>query len=325
MLFDALVLAGGRSSRLSGTAKARLRYRGESLLSRTVKAAVASGARTVVVVGEAEPEILGAHVIVMREDPPYGGPAAGIAAGMTALAHSVSLATDAFTLVLACDMPQVADAVPPLVAELIEPVDADGVIAVDGRHQPLVAIYKSDRLLHAIAVLQSRDAIEGTSVRALIAGLRLIPVQVPPGSTDDIDTWADARRYGVEGADARVNESHNIDDTELEQGSSEKGHGVSDESTEERLKEWAETLVSELGIAELEVNVASILALAGNAAHAVVRPAAPVTTFIAGYAAGHAAASGIVSSAAAVEAALAAANRLAGQHADERGDKGEAT
>jgi Domain of unknown function (DUF6457) len=51
------------------------------------------------------------------------------------------------------------------------------------------------------------------------------------------------------------------------------------------LTTWTDQLVDALGI-ELEVDVEAILELARDAAHAVERPAAPLTTFLVGYAAG---------------------------------------
>jgi hypothetical protein len=47
-------------------------------------------------------------------------------------------------------------------------------------------------------------------------------------------------------------------------------------------------MAAELGLDELDVDVDQVLDLAADAAHAVVRPAAPLTTFIAGFAAGRA-------------------------------------
>ena len=51
------------------------------------------------------------------------------------------------------------------------------------------------------------------------------------------------------------------------------------------LTEWTEQLCTALGVAELEVEVDAILDLARDAAHQIDRPAAPLTTFIVGYAA----------------------------------------
>lgn len=49
------------------------------------------------------------------------------------------------------------------------------------------------------------------------------------------------------------------------------------------LATWAAEVSQELGI-DVDTDVTALLDLAGTAAHAVVRPAAPLTTFLAGVA-----------------------------------------
>ncbi len=61
--------------------------------------------------------------------------------------------------------------------------------------------------------------------------------------------------------------------------------------TEVDLDDWVSTVAAELGLRGIEVDVDAVLDLASVAAHAVVRPAAPLTTFLAGLAAGRAGAS----------------------------------
>jgi hypothetical protein len=56
------------------------------------------------------------------------------------------------------------------------------------------------------------------------------------------------------------------------------------------LERWSASLASELGLDDVEVDIDAVLALAGVAAHAVLRPAAPLTTYLVGYAAGRASA-----------------------------------
>jgi hypothetical protein len=51
------------------------------------------------------------------------------------------------------------------------------------------------------------------------------------------------------------------------------------------LDEWTEKLSSALGV-DPDVEIPAILDLARDAAHQIDRPAAPLTTFIVGYAAG---------------------------------------
>ena len=95
------------------------------------------------------------------------------------------------------------------------------------------------------------------------------------------------------------------------------------------LSGWVEALVAELSAADLAagaataapaasaVDIEAVLSLAGVAAHAVVRPAAPLTTYVVGYAAGLAVAAGADPAAAftqSAEAAAAAANRWQADH-----------
>lgn len=62
--------------------------------------------------------------------------------------------------------------------------------------------------------------------------------------------------------------------------------------TDAVLAAWSTELTEALGV-NLAVDATGVLALAADAAHAVIRPAAPLTTFVVGYAAGLAAASGV--------------------------------
>lgn len=66
---------------------------------------------------------------------------------------------------------------------------------------------------------------------------------------------------------------------------------ASEESPQEEIKQWVDELTRALDI-EAEVDIDELLKLAGRAAHTVVRPAAPVTTFVIGYVTGLAEASG---------------------------------
>jgi Domain of unknown function (DUF6457) len=51
------------------------------------------------------------------------------------------------------------------------------------------------------------------------------------------------------------------------------------------LDDWVQALAAELGV-EVDVDVRLLLDVARDAAHNVDRPAAPLTTFLVGYAAG---------------------------------------
>jgi molybdopterin-guanine dinucleotide biosynthesis protein A len=208
LLIDAIILAGGRSSRLGGSAKAELIFEKRTLVDRTLESV--SFARTVVVVGELRTQRSSDRVIVTREDPPFSGPAAAIAAGIDVL-ESADPIRSMYTIVLACDMPGVDAAVQALLAALAEnPADdgvaGDGFVAIDlrERQQPLAAIYKTERLTSAVARRRIEGTLPGLSMFALISGLTLASVLVPEGSTDDIDTWIDAEKFGIRRPDEGV-------------------------------------------------------------------------------------------------------------------------
>jgi molybdopterin-guanine dinucleotide biosynthesis protein A len=279
MIFDAIVLTGGRSSRLGGEAKAALTVEGRSLLARALDAS--AGARLTVVVGEAT--AVPAGVLVTREEPPFGGPAAAIAAGMLALAPDSD-----FTLVLACDMPHSATAVRELLSGAAALAGTDGVVAVDrdGHRQPLLGLYRTGPLAAAVRGLGA--GVRNGSVRALLASLALVELPVPPGSTTDIDTWADAAGFGI-APPAATPPPH----PPPPPPPPTKGQPMTERDDGARmaaLAEWSTRLAAELGLTGLEVDVDAVLTLAGTAAHSVMRPAAPLTTYIVGYAAGLAAA-----------------------------------
>lgn len=201
--FDAVILAGGRSARLGGVSKQSLMYDGDTLLRRSV--AAAGGARAVVVVGPAVAD-LQAGILSCREEPPYAGPAAAIAAGLAEL-QKTGGSRPRLTLVLACDMPHARQAVAVLLKHLATDgpaVTRDGVVAVsaDGSLQPLVGFYSTAALQRSVTELSAKGSLINGSVRALLASLDVQPVAVPAGSTTDVDTWDDAAALGVAGPDS---------------------------------------------------------------------------------------------------------------------------
>ena len=150
----------------------------------------------------------------------------------------------------------------------------------EGRRQPLLGVYGAEAL--ASAVRERGSAIQNLSVRALLSALDLAEVPVPPGSTDDIDTWTDAAEFGIWPPSP----------TAPEPALPTKGPRMSDQdetATLTALTDWSDRLSAALGIEGVEVDIDAVLALAGTAAHAIMRPAAPLTTYLVGYAAGVAA------------------------------------
>jgi molybdopterin-guanine dinucleotide biosynthesis protein A len=201
--FDAIILAGGRSSRLGGVPKAGLVFEGATLLERTCSALAA--ARHLTVVGpepdHAQRPAGGPPWSFVREEPAFAGPAAALVAGFRAGAgaRAGGGAGSSWCVVVACDMPRVAELLAVLLAEAGRDGGDSSLVAVDdGREQPLAALYRSEDLRGAIDAVLARGSADNLSMRSLLATVRTRPVPVPPGTTRDVDTWADARELGVD-------------------------------------------------------------------------------------------------------------------------------
>lgn len=177
-----IVLAGGAGRRLGGPGKPALEVRGRTLLDHVLLAAPA--AAEVVVVGPRRPTVR--SVRWTREDPPGGGPVAGLAAGL----HEV---TSPLVMVLAADLPRIAGAVPLLLARARLAVDRgrDGAWMVDatGRVQPMVSCVRA-------APLRTVMPAEpwGEPLHRVLAKLRLDDLPAPAGSVADVDTPDDLAR-----------------------------------------------------------------------------------------------------------------------------------
>ena len=259
---DAIVLAGGRAARLGGARKPLLEVDGTSLLTRTVAAARGAGAGRIVVVGERMLE--DPSLVWVREDPPFGGPVAGIIAALPRVEAD-------WTLVLACDLPGIDRALGLL--PLSRPQD-DGAHLMDasGRSQWLTALYRTSALRAAAASVP--DHGRNAPVRSLVGALNLTSVQAPESATRDVDTWEDLEwaRHLSEGPGKDVIVSESSDRT----------------LPPEALDAWANALGERFELANDDVHVALILDLARDVANGVARPAAPVSAFVAGLVAGRA-------------------------------------
>jgi hypothetical protein len=86
-------------------------------------------------------------------------------------------------------------------------------------------------------------------------------------------------------------------------------------SQDETLEEWCRLLLRAFELEDVQVDVNEVLSLAGVAAHSVVRPAAPLTTFIAGFAAGLASGSGQAPDSTSMRAAMDVARSLSQAYA----------
>ncbi|WP_406406593.1 NTP transferase domain-containing protein [Streptomyces sp. NBC_01643] len=245
--YDAIVLAGGAAKRLGGADKPAVRVGGRALLDRVL--AACADAATTVVVGGRRPTTRA--VTWTREEPQGGGPLAALGAGVR---HTSSESV----LVLSADLPFLRESTVEALLVAAGHGDRDGALCVDqdGRDQPLVAVYRAEPLRRELALLAAEHGgLAGLPLRLLTHELDLARVEADPLASFDCDTWED-----IAAARARIRE-----------------HGTV-------LDEWITAVKNELGI-ELDVDTGVLLDLARDAAHGVARPAAPLTTFLVGYAA----------------------------------------
>lgn len=260
--YDVVLLAGGAGRRLGGMDKAMLSLGGRTLLERLLTAT--AGARRRVVVGPRRPlgsgwSHGGSEVLWAREEPPGSGPLAALTAGVGTLSSALSSAQSSaksappgsghdvapVVLVLAVDQPFVDAEVCQRLLAAVATADAGVLVDSHARLQPLAAAY--DRRALDAALARIGDPRD-RPVRLVLDGLDVTEVH-SPWAARDVDDPSDVEMMML------------IDWT----------------------RQLAEALEVDDELADLDLD--AILDLARDAAHAVERPAAPVTTFLVGYAA----------------------------------------
>jgi putative molybdopterin-guanine dinucleotide biosynthesis protein A len=194
---DVVVLAGGTGRRLGGASKPDVVVRGARLLDHVLagverlrEQGLALG--RVCVVAPAEVALPG-NVLRALEDPPLGGPVAGIAAGLELLGRCVPVA--GLTGILTCDAPSSWQVLPALHRALAKAgPELDGVCARDGEHtQYLLGLYRRRAL--AAAVAPGGVPLRDTAVRRALRPLRIAALPVSRDVVRDLDTWAEVRAW----------------------------------------------------------------------------------------------------------------------------------
>lgn len=173
-----------------GRDKMGVLLQGRSLLRRTVDAVLGWAECVVVVAPEPDGWEQDPRVCFTLEDPPFGGPVAGIAA-----ATAILLAAEQVNevLLLAGDL-AAPEAVVARLAEA-EP-GADGVVLRDEDRWPqyLAGRYRFDALAAAVAAL---DGARDLSVRRALRRLDLAQVDAPNAVTKDLDTPEDLASFAL--------------------------------------------------------------------------------------------------------------------------------
>lgn len=187
--FSGVLLAGGTAARMDGIDKASIELGGRTLLEICLDAFL--DADEVVVVGPRTVRTT-RPVTFTREDPPLGGPVAGLLTGVDMLLRPPQLIG-----VLAVDMPRVS----PYTFRRLREATAghegghDGAFLNDpsGRRQ-LCGVLTAEALGRVRPDLEGQH---GMSLRSLLADLDLAEVAAIGDEARDIDTWADLRDLGA--------------------------------------------------------------------------------------------------------------------------------
>lgn len=179
--YDAVVLSGGRASRLGGIDKPGVELGGRQLVEYVAEAV--ADARRLVLVGPPRPGL--SRAIVARESPPGAGPVPAVAAGM---AHVEA----EWVAVLAADLPFLRGSHIEALLAVAAAEGRRGAVLVDAaaRKQWLIGMWRTRTLRAALRTYH------GSSLRGLFGPLYPRPVTVPgdvPPPWLDCDTMGDIR------------------------------------------------------------------------------------------------------------------------------------
>jgi molybdopterin-guanine dinucleotide biosynthesis protein A len=195
----AVVLAGGRASRLGGADKPGIRVLGRSLLATVTRAAIGAGASRIVIVGPSRPDLIaevadggphtdsaaGFSIEFTSEHPPGSGPVPALRAGL-------ELVAEPRLVLLAADLPFLrAGHVGALLAST-DGAAVAGSMFVDGQGRPqwLASCWRTTSLRSAL------ECYQGSSLGGLLGPLRPAEIATsavadqPPGWLD-LDTRED--------------------------------------------------------------------------------------------------------------------------------------
>lgn len=279
-----MIIGGGQSQRM-GQDKSRLEIDGRTLLESAIDSLSFSAEILVIAPpSELRESPSWPPVRFTIEDPPFGGPVAGLVAGIAAWSARPD---SEHVIVFPVDMPNPRAAAGHLQAAELAP-DFDGAVLQDeqGWPQYLLGRYRMSALRRAAQQLGSGRDI---SMRKFGKLLNVSPIPVANFDLVDVDTPTDAKAHGI-----AVKTKKRKDDPEVLA----------------RLEQWQKALRAELKISDDVFDQERILDLAAIIAKDVARPGVPITGYLVGIAVGRAIEQGVNP-----QAALDAALKIAGDPA----------
>ena len=147
MAATGIVLAGGRGSRLGGVNKALLEVGGRTLLDRVRAALAGVTDETILVVNDDSLDAT-PGVRIVRDPEPHAGV-------LPALLVALEIASFPACILVACDMPFLSKDLVRALLERHRRYDV-AIPVVDGREQPMHAIYRRDPCRAAVATALAR-------------------------------------------------------------------------------------------------------------------------------------------------------------------------
>ena len=191
----AIVLAGGRGSRMGGVDKPTLEVEERSMRASALlaaRSALGEGA-PLVLVGEEGADVQSVGAVCVREEPPFSGPVAGLARGLAELERLGS--TDEVVLVLGGDMPWLE---PRVLGALVHecagaPGKVAGAVDAGGRRQFLCAAWPRSVLARALShVAGEGGSLVGASAKSLYRALGELAPEPVQSAWLDVGTLAGA-------------------------------------------------------------------------------------------------------------------------------------
>lgn len=180
MNFDAVILAGGKSSRMNRD-KAFLEIDGRTLLARQIELAHQVGAEKVFISGRAGKDYSGFNCPVLEDKFQNAGPLAGIERALDA-------ASTPLVLVLAVDLPNLTgDLIRTIFPQCEENVGA--IPRINGNLEPLAAFYpKAAHPLLMKLLGEKSNAVKHFATRCVASGLATF-VDLPADNADLFVNW----------------------------------------------------------------------------------------------------------------------------------------
>jgi molybdopterin-guanine dinucleotide biosynthesis protein A len=179
----AILLAGGRASRLRGADKPGITIGGRSLLATVAAAAADAGASRIIVVGPSRPGLTLHSVEYTTEQPPGAGPVPALRAGIARVAEP-------WLFLLAADLPFLRGSHLRTLLSTAKRRQANGALLLDthGRKQWLISCWRSEPVRSELA------GYGGASLGGVLGGLSPAevsgtqePGQPPPWLDCDTD------------------------------------------------------------------------------------------------------------------------------------------